>query len=326
MTKVLNQEEIDAMVRAARGAAGESNSPAKTATVTPWDARQSGQIGREQVRFISQMHEGFARSLTDSLGAYLRIKFSAALVSAEHLAYRDFLERVPDITYLASCRLAPAGVSGLFQMDLAVAFPLVDILLGGLGTGNAPNREITEIEEQILETVMRMVCRELEAAWQPLGLQFQFEQHQTADVAQHLMSEEEKILSLCFEITLAEGRGSLNLAIPASVSNALLRKITADLSTRRGQREASRLLPARLLECPFPVELGAHRVTVPVHDLLRLVPGGLLVMKRAVAKPATLLVGELPMFAARAARKGSARVAQVLTPLADSAKERKQPR
>ena len=49
------------------------------------NARRAGQIGREQLQAINLLHEGFARNLTHSLGAYLRVVFTATLVSAEHL-------------------------------------------------------------------------------------------------------------------------------------------------------------------------------------------------------------------------------------------------
>jgi flagellar motor switch protein FliM len=50
------------------------------------------------------------------------------------------------------------------QLDLAIAFPLIDVRLGGEGAGQPPSREITEIEEQVIETVMRIICRELQSA------------------------------------------------------------------------------------------------------------------------------------------------------------------
>src|SRR5713101_9189297 len=98
MDKVLNQEEIDAMVRVARG--GQSASQPAQQIVQPWDIRQAGQIGSEQMRAINQLHETFARNLSISIGGYLRIVFDCSLVSAEHLTYREFLQRIPEKTYL----------------------------------------------------------------------------------------------------------------------------------------------------------------------------------------------------------------------------------
>jgi len=54
----------------------------------------------------------------------------------------------------------------LFQFDLSIAFPLIDLLLGGEGKGSLEPREVTEIEEQLLECVVQIVCRQLGVAWQ----------------------------------------------------------------------------------------------------------------------------------------------------------------
>src|SRR5690348_612584 len=128
MDKVLSQQEIDAMVRAARG--GAPAAPA-TPAVARWDYREAGRLGREQVASVSLLHDAFARSLTYSIGALLRTAFTVTMMSAEHLPFRDFLSGIPEVTYLASCKLSPFNASALVQLDLTVAFPLVDILLGG---------------------------------------------------------------------------------------------------------------------------------------------------------------------------------------------------
>ncbi|HTZ95459.1 MAG TPA: FliM/FliN family flagellar motor switch protein [Terriglobales bacterium] len=312
MEKVLNQEQIDAMVRAARG--GNAGAAAAQPVAVRWDARQASQIGREQAQAISALHEGFARNMTHSVGAYLRVAFTAALVSAEHLTYSEFLQRIPEVTYLATCKLVPVDAVALLQLDLAVAFPLIDVLLGGEGKSALPERQITVIEDQILETVMRIICRELQSAWQMLALQFEFEQRQQPEQVQHLMPAEEKTLSLSFELTVAESRGTLNLVFPAVVSNALLRKMSADWSRpkRRSQPDASDRLRTQLLQCPFRVELGMRVPGVPVRDLLDLVPGTVLTLPRAVREPASLRVAEQELFTAIPARRGSSRAAQVL--------------
>jgi flagellar motor switch protein FliM len=311
--KVLNQEQIDAMVRAARGGRG-AESKQRQKSVSPWDARQAGQIGREQMRAINALHESFARNLTHSLGAYLRVAFTAALASAEHLTYGEFLQRIPEVTYLASCHLAPADATALLQLDLAVAFPLIDVLLGGEGKGAPPGREITEIEEQILETVVRIICRELQKAWQTLALEFQFEQRQRPDQVQHVMPSEEKTLSLSFEITVAESRGTLNLVVPAVVSNALLRKLSVGWAATRPRvkSDSEPRLRARLLQCPFQVELGITSVYARLSELMDLAPGQLLLLRRPPDQMAELLVGGQAIFTAAVARRATRRAAQLL--------------
>jgi flagellar motor switch protein FliM len=319
MENVLTQEEIDAMVSAARS--GGVATPVADIMAERWDVRQAGQIGREQLQSITSLHESFARSLTHALGAYLRVVFATALVSAEHLTYREFLHRIPETTYVASCRLDPMGSNGALQLDLKVAFPIIDLLLGGQGAGLAASREITEIEEQILESVVRIVCRELGTAWSALALKVNFEKRLELGTAQRLMAPDEKILSLCFEVTMLEVSGGLNLAVPAAVSNALLRKISADWSRLRprGKAESRQRLMRCLLDCPFSVELAASQMRASIGALADLAPGTLLRFARGAAEPARLLIGGAEMFQALPARCGGTRAARVLDPVPEAA-------
>ena len=313
MEKVLNQEEIDDMVRAARS--GTATAGSAGPVVQAWDVRQAGQIGREQLRAINQLHELFARNLTTSVGGYLRIAFDCSLVSAEHLTYREFLQRVPEKTYLASIELAPIGAAAVLQLDLAIVFPIIDVMLGGEGKSTEITRDITEIEEQVLEGVIRIMCRELQTSWQAISLQFNFGARQQIMQTQRLMPPDEKNLCLSFEIKMSETRGTLNLAVPAVVSNALLRKIAADFSYQRprGPVEARLQIQKKLVNCLFPIELSMPGLLVPLQDLTDLAPGRLLLFSKDASGPAVLMLGDVRLCSATPVRVGARRAARVLS-------------
>ncbi|HYH00164.1 MAG TPA: FliM/FliN family flagellar motor switch protein [Terriglobales bacterium] len=312
MEKVLNQEEIDAVFRAARGAASDGGSSNERKT-TPCNFRQAGQIGSDQVRSISALHEGFARNLTHWLAAYLRTSFECNLVSVEQISYREVLSRIPELAYVASFCLNPGGSIGALQLDLSIAFPIIDVLLGGQGSGESQLREATEIEDGILEGVVRIICRELQTAWQPLGLEFVFDQRQQPSQMQRVMAPSELTLCLSFELRMPEARGTLNLIFPSVVATALLRKLSLDWAYQKPQASAeiSKQLRQRLLGCSFVVELGLPEVRLRVSDVVRLRPGDLLPLRRSVNSPINLVVGDQRLFTAAAVRKGNARAAQV---------------
>jgi flagellar motor switch protein FliM len=312
MEKVLNQQEIDEMVRAARsGSATGATGP----VVQPWDIRQAGQIASDQLRAINQLHESFARSLTTAIGGYLRIVFDVSLVSAEHLTFREFLQRITEKTYLASCDLAPVEATAILQLDLSLAFPIIDVMLGGEGKSSQITRDLTEIEEQILEGVVCIMCRELQTAWQAIALEFKFGARQQILQTQRLMPPDEKNLCLSFEIKMSETRGTLNLAIPAVVSNTLLRKISADFSyqRRRTPIETRRQIQKKLINCLFPVELSMPGLQVPLQDLNQLVPGDLLTFSRNASAPALMLVDDVRLCSATPVRVNAHRGARVVS-------------
>jgi flagellar motor switch protein FliM len=316
LEKVLSQEEIDAMIRAARGG-GLASMTGPTAE--PWDARESGHLGKDQVRAISQPHEVFARNLTHSLGAYLRVGFGAALVSAEYLAFREFLGSLPEVTYLASFQLSPVGAVAILHLDHTIAFPIIDLLLGGEGTGKNPERDTTEIEDSILESVSKMICRELEAAWRVLRLTFLFEQKQRQVQVEKLLPPEEKTLALSFEITVQENRGTLTIAFPAVVSNALLRKLANENAYQRPRvtRESTEQLRMQLEKSVFPVHLDLDGLGVPMRQVLGLAAGDLLPLPFRIGDPARLRVAGRPMYAAFPVRTGDSRAARVSHPLSE---------
>jgi len=223
------------------------------------------------------------------------------------------------VNYLASCKLAPFSARGLIQLDLAIAFPLIDVLLGGEGTGKPPTREITEIEEQILETVMRIICRELQTAWQALALEFQFEQRQQPGQVQQLLPAEERILCLSFEVIMKDCRGTMSLAVPAVISSALLRKLSIAsprFYTRLGSANSADQLRRLLLACAFRLELGMT-VAAGSRQLADLTPGMVLAFNRRADASAELAARGRPIFQAAVARRGNTRAAHIVAAVED---------
>jgi flagellar motor switch protein FliM len=282
--------------------------------LTAANFRQSARISKEQLRSVSQLHELFARNLTHSLGAYLRLAFEVNLVSAEQLNYGEFLQRIPEVTYLVSMTLRPMGVSAAIEIDLPLAFPIIDVLLGGPGRAEPTVREITEIEEQILESVVKIIGRELEGTWAPvLEVQLAFDSRlRQADISR-LMPPSEKILSLSFEIRMPESRGMLNIALPAAVANGLLRKLTQQASYRkqRGTADSTSQMLRRLDHCIFPVQLALPQQRIAVSRILSLEPGGVLKLNYSLGETANILVSGEELFHARPVRAGGRRAAQV---------------
>jgi flagellar motor switch protein FliM len=161
-----------------------------------------------------------------------------SLVSAEQIPFSEFLQRVPELAYVCSVRLEPLRAVAVLQMDLSTAPSIIDLLLGGDGKASEA-RELTDIEESILSGVVEAVCRELTTAWQPVGLTFAFEKRQMQTQTPRLIPVTEKSLCLSFELRLADASGLLNLAFPAVVSNAILRRLAGDKSRRQPRRYRS---------------------------------------------------------------------------------------
>jgi flagellar motor switch protein FliM len=112
---------------------------------------------------------------------------------------------------------------------------------------------------------------------------------------------------------MPEARGMLNVALPAAVSNALLRKLTAQASYRkqRGTTDSTSQMRRRLDHCIFPLQLVLPKQRVRVSQILSLEHGDVLKLNCSVGEFANLLVSDKELFHARPVRAGSRRAAQV---------------
>ena len=315
MEKVLNQEEIDAMFRAALGR-GQGTTPL-VPTFQPCDFKQAGQIKKDQVRAISNLHEGFARNLTNALGAYLRVIFEVNLVSVEQLTFREFLQRVPDLAYLATFQVKPMGATAALDLEPSLVFPIIDLLLGGIGRMNETEREITEIEEGIMEGVVRILCGELQTAWSSLGSTFEFDERLQPTQLQRLMPPGDKTLCLSFEIHMPESHGVMNVAFPAVASNALLRRLDKDggYSRHRGPSTTRERMTEHALDFPFEFALGMPSTKLPIRTLLDLKPGEIISFPHRTDTPIEGIVAGRTLYEAFPMRAGNQRASRIAQPL-----------
>ncbi|MGH9475130.1 MAG: flagellar motor switch protein FliM [Terriglobales bacterium] len=321
MERSLTQDEIDFLFRAAHGLnAGPAHRPRQLARC---DFRQAGQITREQARVLAGLHEAFARNLAHVLGAQLRSHLDVSLVAIEQLGFEEFTQRLPEVCYIASLAVRPSGVSAALQLDLSLAHPMIDLVLGGNGVTEEGQAEVTEIEEQILESIIAVIVRELQLVWQPmLDLRFTFEHRQPMAQILRLMPPLEKVLSLGFELRLPQARGMLNLAFPAVISTGLLRKLSESPVYNRRQEEQQDTGPRiqrRLQGARFELEVVLPASKVPIRRLVALQTGEVVRLAQASGHAAELRIAGRVAGRAQPVRQGRLRAA-LLTDLPRLAK------
>ena len=324
MEKILKQDEIDALFEVARAQAkaeseGATVQPEVKARVYPYSFSTAGQISNDQLRAISMLNDLFARNLTHNLAAWLRTRFNVNLVSAEQIPFNDFLLRVPEVNYVAAVRLEPLGVLSVLQLEMSLIPPIVDLLLGGEGREGAL-RELTDIEESILASVVEIVCRELSMAWQPVGLSFNFERRQMQTQAARIMPVTEKTLCLSFEVRMQESSGLLNLAFPAVVANTILRRLTGEWGGRRRHAAESRArIEQSARQLLFGATLQLPSVRIEARELEDLDVGKLIRLNLAANASAELRAGGQHLFHAQPVRLGPHRGARVEAAVEESA-------
>ncbi len=329
MERVLNQDEIDALLRDARRSpanARESNH-ALVANPVPFVFTRGAGLTPQQLASINQLHETFARQVTQRVSASLRTTFEVALVSAEQLSFTELLQQMPEQSYLASLQVQPIEATALLELDLPATWPIIDLLMGGDGKIQPPSRDLSEIEDLILRNVIQVMIQELEGVWKNLlEVKFGFVGRQSQQEVVSMLPPSEDVLAISFEVHILENRGTIMFCFPASVSNALLRKLAHQPVSRKRQVPAESLAARRrqLEGCRFGVEMKLPEISLGAQELLELRPGRTLVLAHRVEDPVLITVADRQMFTAYPVRVGSMRAGIVenrLPSTVESAKE-----
>jgi flagellar motor switch protein FliM len=79
-----------------------------------------------------------------------------------------------------------------------------------------------------------------------------------------------------------------------------------------------------ILDCPFRVELQMEASPVPLRELARLQPGGVLSVRHRIEEPAQIVAGEQEIFTGGVARRGPLRAAKIFDRIAPKEEQKRE--
>jgi flagellar motor switch protein FliM len=96
MGDILSQAEVEHLLNAIEGedsapGAGQTESFRPREKVTVYDFKRPERVGKEQMRSLQTMHEGFGRNFGAALSALLRTMVEVKLTSVDQLTYSEFV-------------------------------------------------------------------------------------------------------------------------------------------------------------------------------------------------------------------------------------------
>jgi flagellar motor switch protein FliM len=296
VTRQLSQQEIDAVFRKLQR--GPSDTAGQKAA--PFDFRRPDRIPKSQIRAIHVLHDNFVRNLVSSLSAYLRSYLVVNLVSVEQLSYLEFLEGLPSPTCMVSVGLKPYEGYAVLELNPSLVFPIIEMLLGGSGKSAAPlRREITEIEQNLLDGLFRIILHDLREAWKSVTtIDFAIDSLETEPQFLQIMAPNEAVVCIGIEVRVGESAGMMNLAIPSITIKMMRQRFDQQWFVRRSgstEEEQARIL--RLIK-PAAMECDA-RISGPtllVRDLMNLAVGDVLCLNYPVNRPIDLHCNGKPKF------------------------------
>jgi flagellar motor switch protein FliM len=212
---------------------------------------------------------------------------------------------------MVSLGLKPYDGNGVLELNPALVFPILEMLLGGTGkSSSAIERDVTEIEQKLLDGFIRLILHDLREAWKGVtAVDFTVESIETEPQLLHILAPNEAVVVVGVEVRIGDAGGMMNIAMPSVVIKMMRQKFDQQWSLRKthaSPSEQARIL--RLLrESVVTLESRLEGPTLTVEDLLGMEEGHLLVFDYPVGRPLELLVNGTRKFRGQVVRTGKKR-------------------
>ena len=232
MADILSQEEIDALLEAVEddGTADvlEDNSVLDQRQITLYDFKRPNRVSKEQLRAFRGIHDKMARSLASQISSVMRSIVEIQLHSVDQMTYGEFLMSLPSPTSFNVFSMKPLDGSGILEINPSIAFPMVDRLLGGKGDPYETSREFTDIELNLMDTILRIIMGTLKEVWTPvIDMYPVVESKESSPNVVQIVAQNEIVVMVVMELTVGHSSGMMNICYPVISLESILNKLAS---------------------------------------------------------------------------------------------------
>ncbi|MGE3490825.1 MAG: flagellar motor switch protein FliM [Vicinamibacterales bacterium] len=305
MGKILSQDEIDALLsgRAETTSAPSSGATSEAQAVIRYNFRRPDRVSKEQIHSLHFLHDRFARNVATSMSAYLRSIIELSVVSVEQFSYSEFLMSLADPTAFYALAIPPFDELGALEINPTIAYAAIDRMLGGVGKVATPNRALTEIEQNVVDSVVKLLLDALTETWRPIvDLAFGIRGRETRPQMLQVAAPNETVLMVVFDMKIGDVRGMVNLCLPVSIVETTGSHFAQAWHRQRREPNTAEREWVQESLSRVPVSLNALIQTqLTARDLIAMTPGDVVSLGVATHKPIDVLVGSTLKFKGRLA-------------------------
>ncbi|HEX3018383.1 MAG TPA: flagellar motor switch protein FliM [Caproicibacter sp.] len=291
MAEVLSQQQIDELLgnlQSGNTDIKEIEEQTTAQKIKEYDFLSPKKFTREQIRFLQNIFESFARLLSLYLSGQLRISCQAEVLQVEEEEYKEFGNALNDSVLVSVMGLHSSEYNIedkqiLLEMSRPISFSILDKLLGGNGSGYLINRDYTEIEISLLEYLFKQVTGLLKDSWNNyFDVGFSMDSIETNAQMIQFIQPDESVAIVVVEIMLNDLKGNLNICLPASSLEEIFKgfdskyvKVNKRDDPKVEKRRKDNIL-LQLKDTPLTVAAVLGETEVTLKELLELRSGDII--------------------------------------------------
>lgn len=301
MAEVLSQGEIDALLSAL------SSGDVEPETINPkdeekqkvkqYDFKSPQKFSKDHIRTLEKVHNNFARIISNYLTGQLRKSVKVNVENVEQVTYEEFIRSIPNPTILTYFKLHPLQGNILMELNPGFSFQILDVLLGGSGNKSIINKELTDIEKNIISNVCKETISQFKLAWSEImEVTPEFDALETNPTANQTLAPNEPVALISFSVEFGTDTTYINLCIPYLSIEKVLDRLVVQYWLRSSEQDEEENLAEILKETIQPVELEIKaelgNTEIKVEEFLDLVVGDVIKLNSKTTEPIKVYVGD----------------------------------
>ncbi|SKA70385.1 flagellar motor switch protein FliM [Desulfobaculum bizertense] len=288
MSKILDQDEVDALLRGLSGGEIETEPDIQEddSGIVSFDLANQDRIIRGRMPVLEIVNDRFARLCTNALANAMRKRVDLNPISIDMSKFGDFMRSLPVPTSINIFKMDPLRGNALLIVDSRLVFALVENFFGGAGSQpKVEGRDFTPIEQAIVDRVVKIALSKMEDAWRPVH-EVHIEQTRSEINPQFaaIVPPSDVVIVVTFEVELENAIGSMVVCLPYATLEPIRSKLLASFQSERLEVDHAWIarFKERLLETPVEmvVELGTSEITG--RQLLNLEEGDVILLDKDV--------------------------------------------
>ncbi|ABR31147.1 flagellar motor switch protein FliM [Thermosipho melanesiensis] len=243
MSDVLSQEEIDRLLQAVNQgevSIEQVKKEEEEKKVRTYDFLRPRKFSKEQERTLQMLHENFARTLSTYFSGRLRSFVAVNLVGIDQMTYDEFIKSIKNPSFITIFSAKEFVGSAVLDIDLAIFYGILEILLGGPGSMTEINRPPTETEIEVMRKEVVNILTNLSQAWTTV---YSFvpviEAIETNPQFVQVVALNEMVLVITFFVNIGNVEGYVNICWPSSLIEPIGEKLTTQSWFKTKQKVVS---------------------------------------------------------------------------------------
>lgn len=303
MSKILSQEEVDALLRGLSGGAIESekSDALDPSEVTMYDLTNQDRIIRGRMPALEMTNERFARIFRGSLSSLLRKVISISTISLETLKFGEFLKTLPVPTSMHIFKMEPLRGSAIIVIESRIIFTLVDVLCGGMGRESyrVEGREFTAIETNLIRKVVFNALADMEKAWKALQeIKIGYQRSEINPQFAQIVPLTDVVIVMNFEIEMEYSSGIMSVCIPYSALEPIREKLQGGFLSEQLEvdKEWAKRFAQGLRESKVDMMVELGRTEVELKKVIEMKEGDVIMLDRFASDPLPVFVEGIEKF------------------------------